>query len=113
MERKKLTLAICYLVALALIGIMFDISGAVFAIVDIGLLPLFIYTGYDIDKKIADRFGLDSDGILGACIGGGVGNYGTDMIGAALDPSMWPMIFGIAIFGILSLAVIYIIRPSK
>ena len=111
METKKLTLAICYLAALAVAACLLDVDGGVFAIVDIGLLPLFIYTGYDIDKKIADRFGLDSDGILGACIGGGVGNYGTDMIGAALDPTMWPMIFGIAIFGILSLAVIYIIRP--
>ena len=112
METKKLTLAICYLAALAVAACLLDVDGGVFALVDIGLLPLFIFTGFDIETKISDRFGLDSNGIMGACIGGGVGNLGTDMIGAALDPTMWGMIVGIMIFGTLSLAVIYIIRPN-
>ncbi len=91
---------------------LFDIQGGIFALVDIGLLPLFIYAGFDLESKISGKFGLESNGLLGAAIGGGVGNLLTDLIGASFDPTMHPMLPGIGIFGTLSLGVIYILHAS-
>jgi|TARA_Y100000310_G_scaffold344737_2_gene459166 hypothetical protein len=92
---------------------LFGIQGGIFALVDIGLLPIFIYTGVDIESRVSERFGFESNGMLGAAIGGGVGNLMTDMIGASFDPTMWPMIVGIGIFGTLSLGVVWIIHQSQ
>jgi hypothetical protein len=113
MEIKKLMYAIIYLVTLAICSHILSVDGGIFALVDIGLLPLFIVTGFDIEGRLAEHFGFRSNGLMGACIGGGVGNLMTDVIGASLDMTMWPMLGGILLFGTLALGVIYIIRPSK
>ena len=96
----------------SIFNMLFGIQGGIFALVDVGLLPLFIYTGFDMESRISKRLGLESNGLLGAAIGGGVGNLLTDLIGASLDPTMWSMLIGIGIFGTLSLGVIYILHTS-
>ncbi len=117
MSRITLLKCVCFLLCLAglamLSNYLFGIQGGIFALVDIGLLPIFIYTGVDIESRVSERFGFESNGMLGAAIGGGVGNLMTDMIGASFDPTMWPMIVGIGIFGTLSLGVVWIIHQSQ
>ena len=115
---SKTTLLKCagFLLCLAALSMLanhlWNIQGGIFALVDVGLLPIFIYTGVDIEARVSGRLELEPNGLLGAAIGGGVGNLLTDMIGASFDPTMWPMIIGIGIFGTLSLGVIWIIHRS-
>ena len=66
MERKKLMYAIIYLVTLAICAHTLSVDGGIFALVDIGLLPLFIFTGFDIEERLANRFGFESNGLMGA-----------------------------------------------
>ena len=116
---SKMTLLKCagFLLCLAALSMLanhlWNIQGGIFALVDVGLLPIFIYTGVDIESRVSGRLGIEPNGLLGAAIGGGVGNLLTDMIGASFDPTMWPMIVGIGIFGTLSLGVIWIIHRSQ
>lgn len=116
---SKMTLLKCagFLLCLAALSMLanhlWGIQGGIFALVDVGLLPIFIYTGVDIESRVSGRLGIEPNGLLGAAIGGGVGNLLTDMIGASFDPTMWPMIVGIGIFGTLSLGIIWIIHRSQ
>ncbi len=116
---SKMTMLKCagFLLCLAALSMLanhlWNIQGGIFALVDVGLLPIFIYTGVDIESRVSGRLGVEPNGLLGAAIGGGVGNLLTDMIGASFDPTMWPMIVGIGIFGTLSLGVIWIIHRSQ
>ena len=116
---SKTTLLKCagFLLCLAALSTLanhlWNIQGGIFALVDVGLLPIFIYTGVDIEARVSGKLKLEPNGLLGAAIGGGVGNLLTDMIGASFDPTMWPMIVGIFIFGTLSLGVIGIIHQSR
>jgi hypothetical protein len=116
---SKTTLLWCAAFLLLLAGISsianyyFGIQGGIFALVDVGLLPIFIYAGVDIEGRVSGKLGLESNGMLGAACGGGIGNLMTDMIGASFDPTMWPMLVGIGIFGTLSLGVIWIIHVTS
>ena len=115
---SRMTLLKCagYLLCLAALSMLashlWGIQGGIFALVDVGLLPIFIYTGVDIESRVSGKLGIEPNGLLGAAIGGGFGNLLTDMIGASFDPTMWPMITGIGVFGFLSLGVIWIIHQS-
>ena len=101
---------VLYLFTLALISLFFEVDGGIFAITDIGCLPIFIFCGYDLDQKLCSAMGIKSTGLIGAAIGGGVGNELTDILGCIFDPTMWCMLPGVLIFGLLSLVSIYILH---
>ena len=105
-----LAYALLYLALLVTIAYMLGSAGAIFAIIDVGTLPLFVAAGFDLESRIGNAFKIkDSGGLIGAMAGSGVGNEITDIAGAALDPTMHATIPGIVIFGTLALGVIYII----
>ena len=71
---SKMTMLKCagFLLCLAALSMLanhlWNIQGGIFALVDVGLLPIFIYTGVDIESRVSGRLGVEPNGLLGAAI---------------------------------------------
>ena len=71
-------------------------DGLLFGLLDNGVLIAGAYTGLELDGYVARVFKASRPG-LGAIIGAAVGNLASDVAGCCADPSMMPMIGGIAL----------------
>ena len=72
-------------------------DGMLFGILDNGVLIAGAYTGLELDGWIARVCKGRTRPGLGAIIGAAIGNLASDVAGCMVDPSMLPMIGGIAI----------------
>ena len=82
----------------------------IFGLVDSGLLIIFTYVGIDIEK----HFNKSSSGVSGALFGAAIGNAGTDLIAASIDPVLRPHALAIFLGCLIPIGFIPIIeRFSK
>lgn len=72
-------------------------DGTVFGLFDNGLVVLGAYAGVDLESRIARALGRDPNATLGAVIGSGVMNLGSDGFGCWFDPAMQGMLLGVSL----------------
>tara|TARA_Y100000593_G_C4234050_1_gene298544 strand:+ start:205 stop:507 length:303 start_codon:yes stop_codon:yes gene_type:complete len=85
-------------------------DGLLFGLIDNGVLLICIYTGISIDMWISDRAGR---GLLGAVLGGTIGNLISDFCGALIDPTMRGALLGITIGCLIRIALIPVIEKIR
>jgi len=81
----------------------------IFGLVDSGLLIIFTYIGIDVDK----HFNKHSSGVNGGLWGAAVGNAGTDLIAASIDPLMRAHALAIFIGCMIPIAFIPIVEKLR
>jgi len=102
--------AVAIVVALAVLGVP---PGTVFGLFDNGLVILGAYAGVDLESRIARAMGRDPNAILGAVLGGGVTNLGSDGAGALADPAMAGMALGICLGCLIPLLCVPVLESLR